>query len=151
LKQKLLVQGERLPPTAAVHGPCQNGYYQAQKGKFTFKFRFDIPSNSPASFEFQNLAKLQYILAFYVKYKFNGSQNILFKRKPINIIDRWNPMTELKLKEPIVAENCKKLIFGGDLPVLLNVRLESCALIAGSTIRVFINVQNRSKKRVPVY
>lgn len=62
LSSRLVFQSENLPPSNAVHGPKDNGYWTAKKGKTTFPFAFKIPVDAPSSVTYASLASLKYVV-----------------------------------------------------------------------------------------
>lgn len=62
LSSRLVFQSENLPPSNAVHGPKDNGYWTAKKGKTTFPFAFKIPVDAPSSVTYGSLASLKYVV-----------------------------------------------------------------------------------------
>ncbi|KAJ3016377.1 hypothetical protein HKX48_004055 [Thoreauomyces humboldtii] len=62
LAARIVFQGDRMPPSNAVRGPADNGYWQANKGKTTFPFAFRLPVDAPSSYSFQSLASLRYVV-----------------------------------------------------------------------------------------
>lgn len=61
-----MFQGPNVPPSNAVYGPANQGYWAVNKGKTTFPFAFRIPADAPSSFKFQTLAKLKYVVTGYI-------------------------------------------------------------------------------------
>jgi hypothetical protein len=62
LSSRLVFQCENLPPSNAVHGPKENGYWMAKKGKTTFPFAFKIPIDAPSSVGYGSSASLKYVV-----------------------------------------------------------------------------------------
>jgi hypothetical protein len=62
LSSRLVFQSENLPPSNAVHGPKDNGYWTAKKGKTTFPFAFKIPIDAPSSVTYASMASLKYVV-----------------------------------------------------------------------------------------
>ena len=58
--KRIVFQGDRLPPSSAVRGQNRGGYYLANKGRTIFPFSFDLPKDSPCSYDFDGLARLRY-------------------------------------------------------------------------------------------
>jgi len=62
LSSRLVFQCENLPPSNAVYGPKENGYWTAKKGKTTFPFAFKIPIDAPSSVGCGSSAYLKYVI-----------------------------------------------------------------------------------------
>jgi hypothetical protein len=148
LSSRIVYQGDRHRPSDAVRGPCRDGYYLANKGKTVFPFSFEIPVDAPASFEFQNCAKLKYLVTGYVRFKYGSSCDTLIKSKDARILDRWNVEKEQQFAEPVLAMNERKLFMGGDGTVQLESSIKSNFVTAGTNISIQVRVKNSSRKRV---
>ncbi|KAK3838430.1 MAG: hypothetical protein JOS17DRAFT_287667 [Linnemannia elongata] len=63
LSSRLCFQGTGIPPSNAVHGPCDDdGFWMAKKGKTTFPFAFQLPLDCPSSLVFGQTASLRYVV-----------------------------------------------------------------------------------------
>jgi len=62
LSSRIVFQGDRLPPSKAVYGAAEHGFWSAKKGKTTFPFLFKLPYDAPSSYVFQNIASLRYVV-----------------------------------------------------------------------------------------
>ncbi|KAF9897513.1 hypothetical protein BX616_005479, partial [Lobosporangium transversale] len=63
LSSRLCFQGPNIPPSNAVHGPCdEDGFWMAKKGKTTFPFAFQLPLDCPSSLVFGQTASLRYVV-----------------------------------------------------------------------------------------
>jgi hypothetical protein len=153
LSTRIVFQGERMPPSSAVRGKnCGDGYYLANKGKTgihlhnsVFPFAFDIPAESPASYAFQNTARLQYIVTGAVKFTYRGSNDTLFKSKETRVVDRWDQPSFA----PVTAFSEKKIKRWGDGgEIKLEATLGTHRASPGTHLPVEIRVDNGSKSKI---
>jgi hypothetical protein len=148
LASRIIYQGDRHRPSDAVRGPCREGYYQANKGKTVFPFSFEIPEEAPASFEFQNCAKLKYVVTGYTRFKYGNVCDTLIKSKDARILDRWDIEKENRCAGPGLVMNERKLFMGGDGTVQLESSIKSNFVTSGTNISIQIRVKNSTRKRV---
>ncbi|KAI8900802.1 hypothetical protein BC833DRAFT_580572 [Globomyces pollinis-pini] len=147
LSARIVFQGDRTPPSEAVRGPSRNGFYLANKGKSSFPFVFDLPSDAPASFQYQNIAKLKYAITGLVQYKLGGQVDTIFKVKDAEVVDVWDSALR---NDAIITKgsNFKKTYWGGDGEVHLEAAMTGNIHTSGSSISIDVKVNNNSKTQV---
>jgi hypothetical protein len=61
LSCRIVLQGEKKPLSRAIRGKrSPDGYWQANKGHYSFPFAFQLPSDVPSCFEFKNVLAVRY-------------------------------------------------------------------------------------------
>jgi hypothetical protein len=53
-------QNSRTPPSNAVYGPSEKGFWATKEGSTEFPFEFKIPEDAPSSYKFLKKASLKY-------------------------------------------------------------------------------------------
>ncbi|KAJ1565534.1 hypothetical protein HK096_002249, partial [Nowakowskiella sp. JEL0078] len=142
-------QGKNTALTRAVTGKMdRNGYWQARKGKTTFPFSFELPVNSPSSYEYLEGpgAGLKYFVRGTVKYMYQGNQDVMFKNKEVYVVEFWGANPKLKEEISFISESKQKKVGKGFgvLEVFLDKNTQVYS--AGSDINVEIRVTNKSNK-----
>ncbi|KAF9090160.1 hypothetical protein BGX29_011625 [Mortierella sp. GBA35] len=148
LSSRLCFQGPGIPPSNAVHGPCdEDGFWMAKKGKTTFPFAFQLPLDCPSSLVFGQTASLRYVVTGLVQVFYHGRDETILKSKEAFVVEAWdgyNPDYRL----PIQAANSTKLFWGGsgalELEAMLAERLHS----AGGNLTVEVKVKNNTSRKV---
>ena len=148
LSSRLVFQGDRLPPSSAVSGKNQDGYYIANKGKTVFPFSFELPLDSPRSYTFQNMARLRYMVMVIVNFRYKGHNDVLFKSREAIVVDRW--VSDILSGEPITAINHRNIQRWNakDELIQLEATINKNIVIAGTTMLIDINVFNGSSNKV---
>ncbi|CAG8613341.1 6380_t:CDS:2, partial [Racocetra fulgida] len=131
LSSRLVFQSTNLPPSNAVYGPKDNGFWTAKKGKTTFPFAFKIPIDAPSSVKYGNNA------------------NTLFKSKEAFIVEAWDSDNPL-YKTPVDAVNMKQLWMGGPGAVMIESSLTEALFQSGGNVNVKVRVKNDTKRRVKI-
>ncbi|CAG8544832.1 8677_t:CDS:2 [Paraglomus brasilianum] len=147
LSSRLVFQGATLPPSNAVHGPKENGFWTAKKGKTTFPFAFKIPADAPSSISFQSVASLKYVITGVVQIMYNGKEDTLFKSKEAFIVEACdidNPI----YKEPVEAMNMRQLWLGGSGALMVEGTLVERLFMSGGNVSVKVRVKNDTKRSV---
>ncbi|CAI2169112.1 5439_t:CDS:2 [Funneliformis geosporum] len=147
LSSRLVFQNENLPPSNAVHGPKENGYWTARKGKTTFPFAFKIPVDAPTSVEYGNLACLKYIVTGVVQFKNNNKEDTLLKSKEALVVEAWDGQNPI-YKQPVDGVNMKQLWMGGSGAITLEGTLAETLFQSGGNVSVQVRVKNETKRRV---
>ncbi|CAG8586625.1 7268_t:CDS:2 [Funneliformis mosseae] len=147
LSSRLVFQNENLPPSNAVHGPKENGYWTARKGKTTFPFAFKIPVDAPSSVEYGNLACLKYIVTGVVQFKNNNKEDTLLRSKEALVVEAWDGHNPI-YKKPVDGVNMKQLWMGGTGAVTLEGTLAETLFQSGGNVSVQVRVKNETKRRV---
>ncbi|PKY15554.1 hypothetical protein RhiirB3_466784 [Rhizophagus irregularis] len=140
-------QSENLPPSNAVHGPKDNGYWTAKKGKTTFPFAFKIPVDAPSSVTYASLASLKYVVTGVVQFFNNNKADTLFKSKEALIVEAWDGQNPI-YKQPVNETNMKQLWMGGSGAVTLEGTLSETLFQSGGNVSVQVRVKNETKRRV---
>ncbi|KAF9149459.1 hypothetical protein BG015_008751 [Linnemannia schmuckeri] len=148
LSSRLCFQGTGIPPSNAVHGPCDDdGFWMAKKGKTTFPFAFQLPLDCPSSLVFGQTASLRYVVTGLVQVFYHGKDETILKSKEAFVVEAWdgyNPDYRL----PVQASNSTKLFWGGsgtlELEAMLAERLHS----AGGNLPVEVRVKNNTSRKV---
>lgn len=148
LSSRLCFQGTGIPPSNAVHGPCDDdGFWMAKKGKTTFPFAFQLPLDCPSSLVFGQTASLRYVVTGLVQVFYHGKDESILKSKEAFVVEAWdgyNPDYRL----PVHASNSTKLFWGGsgalELEAMLAERLHS----AGGNLTVEVKVKNSTSRKV---
>ncbi|KAK3842849.1 MAG: hypothetical protein J3R72DRAFT_121666 [Linnemannia gamsii] len=148
LSSRLCFQGSGIPPSNAVHGPCdEDGFWMAKKGKTTFPFAFQLPLDCPSSLVFGQTASLRYVVTGLVQVFYHGKDETILKSKEAFVVEAWdgyNPEYRL----PVQGANSTKLFWGGsgalELEALLAERLHS----AGGNLTVEVKVKNNTSRKV---
>ncbi|KND03682.1 uncharacterized protein SPPG_01150 [Spizellomyces punctatus DAOM BR117] len=148
LSARIVFQGERMPPSNAVRGPGENGFWQANKGKTTFPFAFRLPNDAPSSYAYQNISSLRYVVTGVVQYKQNGRSDSLFRSKEAFVVENWKANHMDITDEPIRAKNHRKVWFGGAGEVQLEGTIQKSFFCSGNDVYVELRVKNDSKRRV---
>ncbi|CAG8441178.1 13238_t:CDS:2 [Acaulospora morrowiae] len=147
LSSRLVFQSATLPPSNAVHGPPDNGYWTAKKGKTTFPFSFKIPVDAPSSVEYGNGACLRYIVTGVIQFLNNNKQDSMFKAKEAFVVEAWDAYNPL-YKQPIDAVNMKQLWMGGSGAITLESTLVETLFQSGGNVSIKVRVKNDTKRRV---
>ncbi|CAG8467224.1 13369_t:CDS:2 [Acaulospora colombiana] len=147
LSSRLVFQSSTLPPSNAVHGPPDNGYWTAKKGKTTFPFSFKIPIDAPSSMEYGSSAYLRYVVTGVVRFSTNNKEDMMFKSKEAFVVEAWDGYNPL-YKQPVEAVNMKQLWMGGSGAVMLESTLAETLFQSGGNISVKVRVKNDTKRRV---
>ncbi|CAB4489603.1 unnamed protein product [Rhizophagus irregularis] len=147
LSSRLVFQSENLPPSNAVHGPKDNGYWTAKKGKTTFPFAFKIPVDAPSSVTYASLASLKYVVTGVVQFFNNNKADTLFKSKEALIVEAWDGQNPI-YKQPVNETNMKQLWMGGSGAVTLEGTLSETLFQSGGNVSVQVRVKNETKRRV---
>ncbi|KAF9133893.1 hypothetical protein BGW39_008648 [Mortierella sp. 14UC] len=148
LSSRLCFQGTGIPPSNAVHGPCdESGFWMAKKGKTTFPFAFQLPLDCPSSLVFGQTASLRYVVTGLVQVFYHGKDETILKSKEAFVVEAWdgyNPEYRL----PVQGANSTKLFWGGsgalELEAMLAERLHS----AGGNLTVEVKVKNNTSRKV---
>ncbi|KAG0253046.1 hypothetical protein BGZ95_006463, partial [Linnemannia exigua] len=148
LSSRLCFQGTGIPPSNAVHGPCdEDGFWMAKKGKTTFPFAFQLPLDCPSSLVFGQTASLRYVVTGLVQVFYHGKDETILKSKEAFVVEAWdgyNPEYRL----PVHGANSTKLFWGGngnlELEAMLAERLHS----AGGNLTVEVKVKNSTSRKV---
>ncbi|KAI8910606.1 hypothetical protein DFJ77DRAFT_101717 [Powellomyces hirtus] len=148
LAARIVFQGDRMPPSNAVRGPGENGYWQANKGKTTFPFAFRLPADAPSSYSFQNLASLRYVVSGVVQYKHGGKSDSLFRSKEAFVVESWSQAHPRTPDEPIRAKNHRRVWFGGAGEVHIEGTIQKSYFCSGNDVYVELRVRNESRRRV---
>ncbi|CAG8636588.1 7185_t:CDS:2 [Paraglomus occultum] len=147
LSSRLVFQGATLPPSNAVHGPKENGFWTAKKGKTTFPFAFKIPADAPSSISFQSVASLKYVITGVVQIMYNGKEDTLLKSKEAFVVESCdidNPI----YKEPVEAMNMRQLWLGGSGALMVEGTLVEKLFMSGGNVSVKVRVKNDTKRSV---
>ncbi|GBB99550.1 hypothetical protein RclHR1_03560005 [Rhizophagus clarus] len=147
LSSRLVFQSENLPPSNAVHGPKDNGYWTAKKGKTTFPFAFKIPIDAPSSVTYGNFAFLKYVVTGVVQFMNNNKADTLFKSKEALVVEAWDGHNPI-YKQPVDGTNMKQLWMGGSGAVTLEGTLSETLFQSGGNVSVQVRVKNETKRRV---
>ncbi|KAI9092801.1 hypothetical protein DFS34DRAFT_276046 [Phlyctochytrium arcticum] len=148
LSARIVFQGERMPPSNAVRGPADGGYWLANKGKTTFPFAFRLPEDAPSSYAYQNLASLRYVITGVIQYQQNGKSDSLFRSKEAFVVENWKANHSMVVDRPIRARNRRKAWFGGSGEVQLEGTTQKSFFCSGNDVYVEVRVKNDSKCRV---
>nr|KAJ3420176.1 hypothetical protein HK105_005988 [Polyrhizophydium stewartii] len=134
--RRIPFQAERMPPTSAVRGPCQDGYWQANKAKTIFPFEFVLPADAPSSHTFQSIASVKYVVTAFARYEMRNSRDSLLKTSEVKVLERWDQsrLDSLCSSSAHALTTFKaKARFNGDRnEIQLEARLDSPRLLAGS-------------------
>ncbi|KAG0018205.1 hypothetical protein BGZ80_007455, partial [Entomortierella chlamydospora] len=148
LSSRLCFQGPNIPPSNAVHGPCdENGFWMAKKGKTTFPFAFQLPLDCPSSLVFGQTASLRYVVTGMVQVFYHGKDETILKTKEAFVVEAWdgyNPDYRL----PIRASNSTKLFWGGSGSLELEAMLSEKLHSAGGNLTVEVKVKNNTSRKV---
>ncbi|KAI9012799.1 hypothetical protein BC832DRAFT_548054 [Gaertneriomyces semiglobifer] len=148
LSARIVFQGERTPPSNAVRGPSENGYWQANKGKTTFPFAFRLPDDAPSSYAFQSISSLRYVVTGVVQYQMNGKNDSLFRSKEAFVVENWKTNRRDVTDDPVRARNHRKVWFGGAGEVHIEGTVQKSFFCSGSDVYVQLRVRNDSRRRV---
>ncbi|KAG9072617.1 hypothetical protein KI688_000388 [Linnemannia hyalina] len=148
LSSRLCFQGTGIPPSNAVHGPCDDdGFWMAKKGKTTFPFAFQLPLDCPSSLVFGQTASLRYVVTGLVQVFYHGKDETILKSKEAFVVEAWDGYNP-DYRIPVQASNSTKLFWGGsgtlELEALLSERLHS----AGGNLTVEVKVKNNTSRKV---
>ncbi|CAH1756797.1 9290_t:CDS:10 [Entrophospora sp. SA101] len=147
LSSRLVFQSSTLPPSNAVYGPKEDGFWTAKKGKTTFPFAFKIPIDAPSCVTYGNNACLKYIVTGVVQYKVNNKEDSTFKSKEAFVVEAWDINNPI-YKQPVEGMNMRQLWLGGSGAIMLEARLVETFFQSGANISVQIRVKNETKRRV---
>nr|CAG8458075.1 13129_t:CDS:10 [Entrophospora candida] len=147
LSSRLVFQSSTLPPSNAVYGPKEDGFWTAKKGKTTFPFAFKIPIDAPSCVTYGNNACLKYIVTGVVQYKINNKEDSTFKSKEAFVVEAWDINNPI-YKQPVEGMNMRQLWLGGSGAIMLEARLVETFFQSGANISVQIRVKNETKRRV---
>ncbi|KAF9182115.1 hypothetical protein BGZ51_004958 [Haplosporangium sp. Z 767] len=148
LSSRLCFQGPSIPPSNAVHGPCdEDGFWMAKKGKTTFPFAFQLPLDCPSSLVFGQTASLRYVVTGLVQVFYHGKDETILKSKEAFVVEAWdgyNPDYRL----PVKASNSTKLFWGGSGSLTLEAKLSEGLHSAGGNLTVEVKVKNNTNRKV---
>ncbi|KAJ3278375.1 hypothetical protein HK104_002391, partial [Borealophlyctis nickersoniae] len=148
LTARTIFQGANKPPSQAVRGQAENGYWQANKRKTTFPFSFKLPLDAPSSFAFQSVASLRYVVSGSVQYQYNGRNDVLCRSKEAFVVEYWRANHPDMREEPIRARNHRRVWMGGAGEVHLEGTIKTSLFVSGNDVYVEVRVKNESKRRV---
>ncbi|TPX38614.1 hypothetical protein SeMB42_g00942 [Synchytrium endobioticum] len=148
LSSNIVFQGDNRPPSTAVRGPKQDGFWVANKGKTTFPFAFRLPPDAPSSFDFQTLASLKYVVTGVVHYEEAGAIETMLKSKNAFVVEHWKT-THPNLVDVVVTDEAVGQVFlGGTGQVTLQGAIHKCFYQSGSDVYVEARVKNETRRRV---
>ncbi|TPX31481.1 hypothetical protein SmJEL517_g05187 [Synchytrium microbalum] len=148
LSSNIVFQGPRTPPSNAVRGPNEDGFWQANKGKTTFPFSFRLPEDSPSSFTFQTMAALKYVITGVVQYEENSQIETMFKSKDAFVVENWKTTHPNIVDIEVTDETVGQLFMGGIGQVTLQGAIRKCFFQSGSDVYVETRVKNDTRRRV---
>ncbi|KAG0265147.1 hypothetical protein BG011_005359 [Mortierella polycephala] len=141
-------EGPSIPPSNAVHGPCdEDGFWMAKKGKTTFPFAFQLPLDCPSSLVFGQTASLRYVVTGLVQVFYHDKDETILKSKEAFVVEAWdgyNPDYRL----PVKASNSTKLFWGGSGSLALEAKLSERLHSAGGNLTVEVKVKNNTSRKV---
>ncbi|CAG8481306.1 24931_t:CDS:2 [Dentiscutata erythropus] len=150
LSSRLVFQSTNLPPSNAVYGPKDNGFWTAKKGKTTFPFAFKIPIDAPSSIKYGNNASLKYVVTGVIQFinvAKDNKEDTLYKSKEAFIVEAWDSYNPI-YKTPVDAVNMKQLWMGGPGAVMIESSLVETLFQSGGNVSVKVRVKNDTKRRV---
>lgn len=150
LSSRLVFQSTNLPPSNAVYGPKDNGFWTAKKGKTTFPFAFKIPIDAPSSVKYGNNASLKYTVTGVIQFinvSKDNKEDTLFKSKEAFVVEAWDSYNPI-YKTPVDAVNMKQLWMGGSGAVMIESSLVETLFQSGGNVSVKVRVKNDTKRRV---
>ncbi|KAF9366042.1 hypothetical protein BGX34_006753 [Mortierella sp. NVP85] len=148
LSSRLSFQGPNIPPSNAVHGPCdENGFWMAKKGKTTFPFAFQLPLDCPSSLVFGQTASLRYVVTGLVQVFYHGKDETILKSKEAFVVEAWDGYNP-DYKLPVRASNSTKLFWGGGGSIVLEALLSEKLHTAGGNLTVEVKVKNNTSRKV---
>ncbi|CAG8442040.1 1228_t:CDS:2 [Dentiscutata heterogama] len=150
LSSRLVFQSTNLPPSNAVYGPKDNGFWTAKKGKTTFPFAFKIPIDAPSSVKYGNNANLKYVVTGVIQFinvAKDNKEDTLYKSKEAFVVEAWDSNNPI-YKTPVDAVNMKQLWMGGPGAVMIESSLVETLFQSGGNVSVKVRVKNDTKRRV---
>ncbi|ORZ14372.1 hypothetical protein BCR41DRAFT_371201 [Lobosporangium transversale] len=148
LSSRLCFQGPNIPPSNAVHGPCdEDGFWMAKKGKTTFPFAFQLPLDCPSSLVFGQTASLRYVVTGLVQVFYHGKDETIMKTKEAFVVEAWDGYNP-DYKLPVQASNSTKLFWGGSGSLVLEAKLSEKLHSAGGNLNVEVKVKNNTSRKV---
>ncbi|KAJ3209063.1 hypothetical protein HDU67_006398 [Dinochytrium kinnereticum] len=152
LYMKHVFQGERKPPSAAVKGPCENGFRLARQKKTTFPFVFRIPITAASSFKFQS-GSLRYVVTGVIQFIHLDRLDTMFRTRDATIHDNrlyYNPTLPNPVS-PVVMSDVKTVMNSFGVlcgTVELQARLHRTRYCTGESIPIDVTVKNGTKRRI---
>ena len=143
LSSRILIQGENRPPSKAVRGwKSPDGFWQANKGRFTFPFAFKLPTDIPCGFQFKSILAIKYKVTGLIGYKYHGKMDMGFQSTDAFVVESVSLQQE-KVRVQVTGQ---PWLSRGS--VRMDVLLRSPIVCCGQDLRLDILVNNETSKSV---
>jgi hypothetical protein len=167
LSKRIVLQGKWTPPTPAVkpYTKSDEGFWKASRGYFSLPFAFRLPADLPSTTDFKTLFSVNFkVTAYGFFYSFsiqnNGSFVIHVRRsieykyhEKIDVV--CNHTNALIVEQVDIRQLKQKLqlsrksnLWMGSGDVTLGCALHSSLVCSGQEVRVDINIDNQSHRKV---
>ena len=147
MSSEVIYQGERVPPSSAVLGPAENGYWLAKKCKTTFPFSFKLPDDLPSSFLFKKLASLRYVVSGHVQVEFKNKTFGVYRKRDACIVENIQKSIHDESKA-FKASTKGHPFFGRRGNVKLSALLQKSRFSSGDNIYCAVKLKNSCARKV---